>query len=145
MRISYWSSDVGSSDLAPGYAVFDLAAERRFEAFGLQWRGYARIANLFDREYVGSVRVNDGNGRSYEPAPGRGWVLGLRARQTFDRSAAGWRYVPDARVDAMLQWLKNSRGRRTGLRDTACTVVAARSGEDPSPWPPLDRRALPHR
>src|SRR3546814_13498249 len=77
MRISDWSSDVCSSDLstdesAPGYAVFGLAAERRFEAFGLQWRGYARIANLFDREYVGSVRVNDGNGRYYEPAPGRG-------------------------------------------------------------------------
>src|SRR3546814_2425932 len=89
MRISDWSSDVCSSDLstdesAPGYAVFGLAAERRFEAFGLQWRGYARIANLFDREYVGSVRVNDGNGRYYEPAPGRGWVIGLRARKAFD-------------------------------------------------------------
>src|SRR3546814_12326324 len=103
MRMSDWRSDVCSSDLdadtdiildgrfvdrvyvgdstdesAPGYAVFDLAAERRFEAFGLQWRGYARIANLFDREYVGSVRVNDGNGRYYEPAPGRGRSEGRR-------------------------------------------------------------------
>src|SRR3546814_13879414 len=76
--------DDSTDESAPGYAVFDLAAERRFEAFGLQWRGYARIANLFDREYVGSVRVNDGNGRYYEPAPGRGWVIGLRARKAFD-------------------------------------------------------------
>ena len=76
--------DDGSDESAPAYAVFGLAAERRFEAFGLQWRGYARIDNLFDRAYVGSVIVNDGNGRYYEPAPGRGWVLGLRARKAFD-------------------------------------------------------------
>ena len=76
--------DDGSNESAPGYAVFSLAAERRFEAFGLQWRGYARVDNLLDREYIGSVIVNDGNGRYYEPAPGRGWTLGLRAGWTFD-------------------------------------------------------------
>ena len=76
--------DDGTDESASGYAVFDLAAERRFEAFGLQWRSYARLANLLDREFVGSVRVNDGNGRYYEPAPGRGWVIGLRAVKAFD-------------------------------------------------------------
>src|SRR5690606_27936444 len=76
--------DDGSDESAPGYAVFSLATERRFKAFGLQWQGYARIDNLFDREYVGSVIVNDGNGRYYEPAPGRGWVIGLRVRKAFD-------------------------------------------------------------
>jgi iron complex outermembrane receptor protein len=76
--------DDDSDESAPAYAVFDLAAERRFRAFGLHWRGYARIDNLFDREYVGSVIVNDGNGRYYEPAPGRGWVVGLQVRKTFD-------------------------------------------------------------
>ena len=76
--------DDDSDERAPAYAVFDLAAERRFRAFGLHWRGYARIDNLFDREYVGSVIVNDGNGRYYEPAPGRGWVIGLQVRKTFD-------------------------------------------------------------
>src|SRR3546814_19505451 len=132
MRISDWSSDVCSSDLlrwgvdadtdiildgrfvdrvyvddstdesAPGYAVFDLAAARRFEAFGLQWRGYARIANLFDREYVGSVRVKDGTGRYYEPAPGRGRGSGLRGRKTFGCSSAGWGCVPPDRAGARL-------------------------------------------
>ena len=76
--------DDSTDESAAGYAVFDLAAERRFEVFGLEWRGYARVANLFDREYVGAVRVNDGNGRYYEPAPGRGWMIGLRARKAFD-------------------------------------------------------------
>jgi iron complex outermembrane receptor protein len=38
----------------------------------------ARVDNLFDRRIVGSVIVNDGNGRYYEPAPGRSMSLGLR-------------------------------------------------------------------
>lgn len=29
---------------------------------------FGRIDNLFDREYVGSVIVNESNGRYYEPA-----------------------------------------------------------------------------
>ncbi len=32
---------------------------------------FGRIDNLFDREYVGPVIVNESNGRYYEPAPGR--------------------------------------------------------------------------
>ena len=32
--------------------------------------------NLAGRRYIGSVIVNDGNGRYYEPAPGRTWLLG---------------------------------------------------------------------
>ncbi|MGN2253920.1 TonB-dependent receptor family protein [Frateuria sp. GZRe12] len=38
----------------------------------------ARVDNVFDRRIVGSVIVNDGNGRYYEPAPGRSMSLGLR-------------------------------------------------------------------
>ncbi|HEX7029267.1 MAG TPA: TonB-dependent receptor [Gammaproteobacteria bacterium] len=72
-----------NSEAAQAYTAFDLAVERRFEAFGLEWRGFARVNNLFDREYVGSVRVNDGNGRYYEPAPGRNWMIGLAATGAF--------------------------------------------------------------
>src|SRR5690606_4904332 len=63
--------DDANSETADAYTAFDLAAEHRFEAFGIDWRAFARINNLLDREYVGSVRVNDGNGRYYEAAPGR--------------------------------------------------------------------------
>ncbi len=38
---------------------------------------FGRIDNLFDREYVGSVIVNESNGRYYEPAPGRNYGIGL--------------------------------------------------------------------
>lgn len=38
---------------------------------------FGRVDNLFDREYVGSVIVNESNGRYYEPAPGRNYGIGL--------------------------------------------------------------------
>lgn len=41
----------------------------------------ARLDNLLDRRIVGSVIVNDGNGRYYEPAPGRS--LGVGVQLTF--------------------------------------------------------------
>ena len=76
--------DDANSASAPAYASFDLAAERRVRAAGLEWRGYARINNLFDRRHVGSVIVNESNGRYFEPAPGRGWVVGLSVTRAFD-------------------------------------------------------------
>jgi iron complex outermembrane recepter protein len=39
---------------------------------------YARIDNLTDRRYVGSVIVNQAAGQFYEPAPGRNYTLGLK-------------------------------------------------------------------
>jgi iron complex outermembrane receptor protein len=44
---------------------------------------FLRIDNLFDKEYVGSVRVGDLNGSYYEPAPERTWLLGLNASYQF--------------------------------------------------------------
>ncbi|MBT9499546.1 MAG: hypothetical protein IV103_20515, partial [Zoogloea sp.] len=49
------------------------------------WRfsEFARIDNLFDRQYVGSVVVGDTNSRYYEPAPGRNSMVGVNARYTW--------------------------------------------------------------
>lgn len=44
---------------------------------------FVRIDNLFDKDYVSSVRVGDLNGRYYESAPGRTWLLGLNASYQF--------------------------------------------------------------
>lgn len=63
---------------APGYATFDLGVERRWQFGKVGLRAFARIDNLLDRHAIGSVIVNDGNGRYFEPAPGRGFMLGLR-------------------------------------------------------------------
>ena len=45
--------------------------------------GFARVDNLFDRQYIGSVIVNEGNSRFFEPAPGRTWTAGVSASYTF--------------------------------------------------------------
>ena len=71
---------------APGYAAFDLSAERRVEIGGLRWRAFARINNLLDRDIVGSVIVNESNGRYFEPYPGRHWAVGLFATRVFNHS-----------------------------------------------------------
>ncbi|WP_300440940.1 TonB-dependent receptor [Zoogloea sp.] len=68
---------------APAYAIANLrlTAEQRLG----QWRltEFARIDNLFDRQYIGSVVVGDGNDRYYEPAPGRNSMVGVNARYTW--------------------------------------------------------------
>lgn len=76
---SRFFADDRNTAAAPGHAVFDLAAERRFRAGGMQWRAWARVANVLDRAVVGSVIVNEANRRYFEPAPRRQWLLGLTA------------------------------------------------------------------
>ena len=39
---------------------------------------FARVDNLADKRYTGSVIVNQAASQFYEPAPGRNWTLGLR-------------------------------------------------------------------
>ena len=66
-----------NSEAAPSYGVVDLAT--RYTLHNQQWKLTAslRIDNLLAEHYIGSVIVNDGNGRFYEPAPGRSLVAGL--------------------------------------------------------------------
>ena len=49
------------------------------------WRisEYLRVDNLTDKNYVGSVVVNDANNRFYEPSPRRNYVLGVQASLQF--------------------------------------------------------------
>jgi len=72
-----WVDDV-NSDAAPAYAEVNLRAGYEFRAGAAKVVLFGRIDNLFDRAYAGSVIVNDGNGRFFEPAPGRRLYVGLR-------------------------------------------------------------------
>jgi iron complex outermembrane receptor protein len=72
--------DDRNSDAAPGYAVFNLRAAKEIKAGFGSFYIYGRIDNLFDRQYAGSVIVNDSNGRFFEPAPGRRFYVGVRSR-----------------------------------------------------------------
>jgi iron complex outermembrane receptor protein len=71
-------NDIGSQRAA-GYALFDLDAGYRF-ALGAHSTLLlsARVDNLADRHSIGSVIVNDGNGRYFEPGPTRSLMLGAR-------------------------------------------------------------------
>ncbi len=50
-----------------------------------RWRvtEYVRVENATDRKYAGSVIVNEGNGRYYEPSPRRSILLGVQAGLRF--------------------------------------------------------------
>ena len=65
---------------ADAYAVFGASAGRGFRVGESDGRAYVGIGNLLDRRYVGSVIVNDGNRRYFEPAPGRNAVAGIELR-----------------------------------------------------------------
>jgi iron complex outermembrane receptor protein len=75
-------NDVGTES-APGHGLLHVEASRRWTTAAGPVRLFARIDNLLDRDHVGSVIVNEGNGRFYEPGAGRGWLLGLEWQ--FDR------------------------------------------------------------
>jgi len=68
-----------NTDSAPSYTIFNLRAG--FEQNLAKWnfKEYLRVENMFDKEYIGSVRVNDGNSLFFEPGADRNYLLGLSA------------------------------------------------------------------
>jgi iron complex outermembrane receptor protein len=72
-------ADDRNSDAAAGYWVANLRAG--FEQNTKHWHfsEFARLDNLANRAYVGSVIVNETNSRFFEPAPGRTAYLMLNA------------------------------------------------------------------
>ena len=72
-----------NSDAAASYTVVGAGAGYLWRAGAWEWNAFARLDNLFDRKYAGSVIVNDGNGRYFEPASGRNWSAGLTGTYSF--------------------------------------------------------------
>lgn len=75
--------DDANSDAAPSYSVVSVNAGYVWKQADWKVRTFARIDNLFDKNYVGSVIVNDGNGRFFEPADGLNWSAGLTVSKIF--------------------------------------------------------------
>jgi iron complex outermembrane receptor protein len=67
-----------NADAAPGYSAFNAKISQGWAMGKSLLTAYARVDNLADKRYVGSVIVNQSSGQFYEPAPGRNWTLGLR-------------------------------------------------------------------
>ncbi len=72
-------NDLGS-ETAPGYALLHLQAGRDWRIGNGSLHGFVRIDNVLDQRHIGSVIVNEGNGRYYEPGPDRGFLVGARWR-----------------------------------------------------------------
>lgn len=78
---SRYRSSVATSDdnevEAPDYATFDLAVSSQRRWGDTEVEAWLSLENLTDKTYVGSVIVNQGSGRSFEPAPGRSLMAGV--------------------------------------------------------------------
>ena len=73
-----------NSEQAPAYTVTALNTGYKYVLDNWTVDLYTRVDNLFDKRYVGSVIVNESNGRYYEPAPGRNYGVGLSVSYQFD-------------------------------------------------------------
>ncbi len=72
-----------NSEAAPSFTTVALNAGYVFDLERWKLAAAARVDNVFDRRYAGSVIVNEGNGRFYEPAPGRTWGVKLTGSYAF--------------------------------------------------------------
>ena len=72
-----------NDNTAPGYAIASWRGG--FSQNIRQWRlsEFVRVDNLFDRNYIGSVKLNDSNQQYYEPGSNRNWLVGLNAGYQF--------------------------------------------------------------
>ena len=77
-----WVNDA-NGDAAEAYTVANLRLGLEQQRGNWRLKEFLRIDNLGGRQYSGSVIVNEGNSRFFEPAPGRNWLLGISAAGTF--------------------------------------------------------------
>ncbi len=108
-----WVDDA-NSDAAAGYAVVNARIGWRWVAGPWRVETFARVDNATDRHYAGSVIVNEGNGRYFEPAQGRVWLVGAtrerRARRALTSIVPkGFAWQKAARRDAGPRRRRRSR------------------------------------
>ncbi|MFN4368340.1 MAG: TonB-dependent receptor domain-containing protein [Acinetobacter sp.] len=75
-----------NSDTAPSYTVAGANVGYHWKMQDWAVNTFARVDNLFDKDYSGSVIVNESSrpeGRYYEPAEGRNWSAGLSVTKEF--------------------------------------------------------------
>ncbi|TMH69193.1 MAG: TonB-dependent receptor [Betaproteobacteria bacterium] len=72
-----------NTDFAAAFTVWNLAAGLVQERARWRFGEFARVDNLTNRDYVGSVIVNETNFRYFEPAPRRNMSAGIQASLQF--------------------------------------------------------------
>lgn len=73
----------GNTDTAPSYTIFNIRAGFEQNLAHWNFKQYLRVENMFDKDYIGSVRIGDANLRFFEPATDRNYLLGLSANYKF--------------------------------------------------------------
>lgn len=71
-------ADNANEEEVGGYTVVDIRAGVTLP-WGGDWRVFGGVNNVFDRNYTANLRINDGGGRYYEPAPERNFYAGVEA------------------------------------------------------------------
>ncbi len=72
-----------NDDAAAAHTLLNLGVQFKQDHGDWTLREFVRVDNLTDQKHAGSVIVNDGNKRFFEPGPGRKLLLGLEAQRKF--------------------------------------------------------------
>ena len=84
---SQYRSRVAANDsnevFAPSFVLWTAGLNSQQNLAEWTFEQWLRVDNLLDEKYVGSVVVNQGSGRAFEPAPGRQLSAGLRVTRRF--------------------------------------------------------------
>jgi iron complex outermembrane receptor protein len=72
-----------NSDFAPAYTIANLRLGFAQAAGRWSLREFVRLNNFTNRNYVGTVIVGDTNGRYFEPATTRNFLIGASINATF--------------------------------------------------------------
>ncbi len=72
-----------NADAASAYTVANVRAGYEWRMGDWRLAGFARVDNVSDRRYAGSVIVAEARGRFFEPAPGRNYFGGVEVTRAF--------------------------------------------------------------
>ena len=72
-----------NTDYADSYTVVNIRAGFQQSVSNWKFNEFLRVENIADKDYIGSIRVNDTNSRFFEPAVGRNWMVGVNANYRF--------------------------------------------------------------
>jgi len=77
-----YANDLNTA-FAPAYTLGNVRVGFAQDSGRFKFTEYARLNNIANVNYVGSVIVGDTNGRYYEPSPGRNWYAGVSVSARF--------------------------------------------------------------
>jgi iron complex outermembrane receptor protein len=72
-----------NTEAASQYAIANIRIAYSHQLGGWKFSEFLRVDNVTETKYIGSVIVNESNGRFYEPSPGRNYMVGVSANYTF--------------------------------------------------------------